>query len=59
MIEEATYWAWEYREADGTKCYVLFRLEGDRSVIGLEEAADLTVEQAIYADYHESEDLGE
>src|SRR5690349_10652933 len=37
-VADVAYWLWEYIEADGQLCYVVFRQNGDGStVLGLSE----------------------
>jgi hypothetical protein len=53
VIDECQYWIWDYRESDGTRCFVTLRLAGNRSVLGLQDANELSPEQHIYAEHND------
>jgi hypothetical protein len=59
VIDDCQYWIWDYRESDGTQCYVTLRLDEHRSVLGVQNANELSPEQHIYAQHHDfAEDEG-
>jgi hypothetical protein len=53
-VADAQYWMWEYSEADGDVCYVIFRRNPDGSTyLGLTEPNGLSHEQYLLADYYD------